>query len=415
MSAPLDIISGALLVLAGLYTLLVGAAAFGLRRALRRAPPRLTGDAPFVTVVVPARDEATVIEACLSGIFASDYPADRYEVIVVDDLSEDDTPALVERYSERLNARRWAFAAVLPDGGEEEVEPADERLRLLRMPENLERTRAHKKRAIEKGVAHARGDIILTTDADCSVPRGWIGTMAACFDDISRDPDAARVTAFVSGPVLYRVERSALMRMQALEFLGLVSFGAGVIGLGYPVTCNGANVAYRRDVFEALGGFSGIDHLTSGDDELLMQKVARETPHRVRFCSAAAAAVETDGLRSVRAFLQQRRRWASKGMHYPSAGLVAALAVVYLFHVALVAAAVAAPVWPALAPAVGVAFGLDLAAGVALAGQAAVHFGRSRLLVWLLPTEVLRLPYFVAIGIAGAFGGFEWKGRRVSR
>ena len=412
---PLEILSGALLALAGVYALLVGAAAVGLRRALRRPTRRLQAEPPFVTVIVPARDEATVIDACLSSIFAAGYPDDRFEVIVVDDLSNDATPAIVERYAARLRARSGARIAVLADGSEEEPESEHGRLRLLRMPENLERSRAHKKRAIEKGVSHARGDLILTTDADCLVPRGWIGTMAACFDDIDQDPDEARVTAFVSGPVLYRVEQSPVMQMQALEFLGLVSFGAGVIGLGHPVTCNGANVAYRRDVFESLGGFSGIDHLTSGDDELLMQKVARETPHRVRFCSAREAAVETDGIHTLRGFLQQRRRWASKGMHYPSAGLVASLAVVYLFHVALVAAALATPFWPVLAPAVAFALALDFVAGAALAGQAAVHFDRTELLVWLVPTEILRLPYFVAIGIAGAFGGFEWKGRRVSR
>ncbi len=414
MSVPLALFGGALMILAGAHALLVGAAAFGLRRALRRAPRRLQDDPPFVTVIVPARDESTVIETCLASIFAADYPEDRFEVIVVDDLSEDATPALVRRFEGRLRAQS-SRVAVLEDGSEEEVESSQERLRLLQMPENLERTRAHKKRAIEKGVAHARGDVILTTDADCIVPRGWIRTMAACFDDVDLDPEDHRVTAFVSGPVVYRVEKSPLMRMQALEFLGLVSFGAGVIGLGYPVTCNGANVAYRKDVFDALGGFSGIDHLTSGDDELLMQKVARETPHRVRFCSTPEAAVETDGIRTLRGFIQQRRRWASKGMHYPSTGLVASLAVVYLFHVVLVAAALALPFWPALLPAVGIAFALDLAAGVALGGQAAVHFGRANLLLWLLPTEILRLPYFVAIGIAGAFGGYEWKGRRVNR
>jgi cellulose synthase/poly-beta-1,6-N-acetylglucosamine synthase-like glycosyltransferase len=364
---------------------------------------------------VPARDEASVIERCLAGILACDYPPERFEIIVVDDLSVDETPALVERLAHRVNASARTPVAILADGSDEEPAVARERVHLLRMPENLERARAHKKRAIEKGVAQAEGDIILTTDADCLVPRGWIGTMAACFDDILLDAEDARVTAFVSGPVLYRVERGGLMKMQALEFLGLVSFGAGVIGLGQPVTCNGANVAYRKDVFESLGGFSGIDHLTSGDDELLMQKVARETPHRVRFCSAPAAAVETDGLRTLAGFVQQRRRWASKGIHYPSAGLVGSLAVVYLFHVALVAGALTLPFVPELTPIVVGAFALDLLAATALAGQAAVHFGRPGLLAWLIPTEILRLPYFVLIGIAGAFGGFEWKGRRIRR
>jgi cellulose synthase/poly-beta-1,6-N-acetylglucosamine synthase-like glycosyltransferase len=403
--------AAALLALGAVYAGLIGAAAWGLRRALRRPTPRPAADPPFVSVVVPARDEAAVIEGCLRAILASDYPADRFEVIVVDDLSDDATPALVEHVAERVNA-----PAVLAGGFEEEDEdegPA--RLRLLRMPENLERARAHKKRAIEKGIAHARGPLILTTDADCVVPPTWIATMAACFPDATVPLGAGRVTAFVSGPVLYRLEPSVPMQMQALEFLGLVSFGAGVIGLGHPVTCNGANVAYRKDVFDALGGFSGVDHLTSGDDELLMQKVARDTPHRVRFCSARGAAVETAGVPTLRGFLQQRRRWASKWHHYLHPGIVASLVAMYLFYAALLAGLLAAPFVPALWPAVLAALALDVVAEGVLAGQAAVHFGRARLLVWLVPTELLRVPYFVFIGLAGMVGRYEWKGRRVVR
>ncbi len=388
-----DVLAAGLLLLAVLYAVGIGAAAVGLRRVLRPAPRPLPPDPPFVTVVVPARDEADVVEACLASILACAYPPDRFEVIVVDDLSEDATPALVRR--------------VAGDAGG--------RVRLLQMPENLERARAHKKRAIEKGIAHARGALILTTDADCTVPPAWIAAMAAEFVDVGADPAVRPVTAFVSGPVVYTVERPALLQMQALEFLGLVSLGAGMIGAGRPVTCNGANVAYRKDVFEALGGFSGIDHLTSGDDELLMQKVARETPHRVAFCGAPAATVVTAPVRSAGGFLQQRRRWASKSLHYPSAALVAGAAVAWLFHAALLASAVASVWVPALRWPTVTAFLLALAAEAALLAPATVHFGRGRLLRWLPVMELLRVPYFVYIGPAGLVGGYQWKGRRVHR
>lgn len=387
------VLGTALLLLALAYAGGIGAAAVGLRRVLRAPAPPSPPDPPFVTVVVPARDEADVIGRCLASILACAYPPGRFEVVVVDDLSEDETPQVVAGVAER----------------------ADGRVRLLRMPENLERTRAHKKRAIEKGIAHARGAVILTTDADCVVPPGWIGAMAAGFDDVDADPHAQPVTAFVSGPVVYTVERPALLKVQALEFLGLVSLGAGMIGAGRPVTCNGANVAYRKDVFEALGGFSGIDHLTSGDDELLMQKVARETPHRVRFCAARAATVETEPVRSVGGFVQQRRRWASKSVHYPSAEIVAGVVVAWGFHAALLAGAVAAVWAPALRWPVLAALALALLAEAALLVPAAVHFRRARLLRWFLPMELVRIPYFVTIGLAGLFGRYQWKGRQVRR
>jgi cellulose synthase/poly-beta-1,6-N-acetylglucosamine synthase-like glycosyltransferase len=401
-----------LLALGAVYAAAIGAFAVGFRRVLGQGAggrgQGAEGAFPFVSVIVPARDEAATIERCLRAVLACDYPADRFEVIVVDDLSEDETPAVVERVMAGANAPVAAGGA----GAEDE---ASERVRLLAMPENLERTRAHKKRAIEKGVAHARGPLVLTTDADCAVPPGWIRAMASAFPDASADPEAGPVTAFVSGPVLYEPGRTAFARMQALEFLGLVAAGAGAIGAGRPTICNGANVAYRKDVFEALGGFSGLDHLTSGDDELLMQRIHDRTPHRVRFCPAPQAAVVTAPAPTLPAFFHQRKRWASKGAHYPNRRLVALLLAIYLFYVGLLAGTLALPFALSLAPWLGAAFALKVLPEAALLWPACRHFERRRLFSLFLPEQVLHVPYIVVLATAGALGGYEWKGRRVVR
>jgi cellulose synthase/poly-beta-1,6-N-acetylglucosamine synthase-like glycosyltransferase len=383
------------------YALAVGAFAVGFRRVVR-VGVRREPDAglPFVSVVVPARDEADAILPCLGSIFAGTYPPDRYEVIVVDDLSRDATPALVRHEMKRIN--RVAVAA----GGAGDGEAgAEQRLRLLRVPENEDRARAHKKRAIEQGIAAARGTIICTTDADCTVPPDWLREIVARFDG---------ETALVSGPVLYPTGGPAA-DVEALEFLGLVAVGAGAIGVGRPNLCNGANVAYRKDVFDALGGFSGIDHLTSGDDELLMQKVAYTTEWRVRFCAAPGAAVLTRAPEGLRAFFEQRRRWASKGAHYPHPALVALVAAVYTFYVALLGGLLALPFVPALGLPVAAALGLKVLPEAALLGPACRHFGRLRLMAYFLPAQLLHLPYIVGMGAAGALGGYEWKGRRIAR
>ncbi|MEM9997966.1 MAG: glycosyltransferase, partial [Bacteroidota bacterium] len=272
-------IGAVLLGLAAIYALLLGAFAVGYRRVLRTPTPPVSGeDLPFVSVIVPARDEADCIGSCIDGILANDYPADRFELIVVDDLSDDATPEIVLARIDEVKGvdalhEVPVFAGFEDEESDQAAAPDSLRLRLLQMPENLERKRAHKKRAIEKGIAHARGDVILTTDADCAVPPTWLRTMMQPFGQVETqaDPlsDAEPGVALVSGPVLYTVHRPALLQIQALEFLGLVAVGAGAIGAGRPTLCNGANVAYRRDVFDALGGFAGIDHLTSGDDELL--------------------------------------------------------------------------------------------------------------------------------------------------
>jgi cellulose synthase/poly-beta-1,6-N-acetylglucosamine synthase-like glycosyltransferase len=401
----------AILLASGLcYAFAIGAFAVGFQRVVRetsdggermvdsgRRPVNQTPSLPFVSVIVPARDEAAAIGLCLDSVFAGDYPADRFEVIVVDDLSRDATPAVVRRKMERLNR-----VAVL--AGFEDDEP-EQRLRLVQISDEEDRARAHKKRAIERGIAEARGEIICTTDADCLVPTGWLRALVARFDD---------ETALVSGPVLYPTGGAAA-NVEALEFLGLVAVGAGAIGAGRPNLCNGANVAYRKDVFESLGGFSGIDHLTSGDDELLMQKIAYTTGWGVRFCADRAAAVLTEAPATPRAFFEQRRRWASKGAHYPHPALVALVAAIYAFYVALLGGLVALPFVPALAGPLAAGFALKVVPEVALLGPACRHFGRGRLMAYFLPAQFLQLPYVVVIGAAGALGGYEWKGRRIER
>ncbi|MEM1116072.1 MAG: glycosyltransferase [Bacteroidota bacterium] len=389
------------------YVWRLGTWARGFRTvvAATEALPLLT-DLPSITVVVPARNEEDTIGPCVDSVLAVDYPRDRLEVIVVDDDSHDRTAAVVRR---RMAA---ALPALVPAGdalpeAEDESE-GDGRLRLVQIPENRRRDRAHKKRAIEKAVAHARGEIILTTDADCVVPPGWARAMAAHFTG----PEVA----FVSGPVRFdvRPRDGAFVRLQALDFFGLMACGAGGIGIDRPNLANGANVGYRRETFEALDGFSGIDHVTSGDDELLMQKVAYETPLDVRFCADPEAMVVTEPVRSLRAFVQQRKRWASKGANYP-APLQRMLLGVVAFFGALCATVVAALVVPSLWVVVGGALGLKAIGDLRVLIPAARHFGQVGVLLMFPVHLLLHAPHSLAVGLLGPLGGFEWKERRLAQ
>ena len=415
-----------LVALGALYAVRLGGWARGFRRVVRDARPRVPDTRlPTLTVVVPARNEEATIGACVDSILASDYPAERLEVIVVDDDSQDATADVVlariaalaetvDRWTggpvdRRMQERSGASPAVaLPLPAPRSLLPS---LRLVRIPENRRRERAHKKAAIEKAVGHATGEVVLTTDADCTVPPGWARAMAGAFDG----PE----TAFVSGPVAYDVgpRPGVFVLVQAMDFFGLMACGAGGIGSGQPNLANGASVAYRRETFAALGGFSGVDHVTSGDDELLMQKVAYQTPLDVRFCADPGAVVTTAPVRTLHAFVHQRRRWASKGALYP-ARLQRMLLGIGLFFVALVASVVALPFVPGLLPYVGAAFALKAVADLAVLVPAARRFGQRRLL-WAYPLHlVLHAPYSLlvaALGLSGSRTGFEWKGRTVDR
>ena len=399
---------GLLLVALGLgYVARLGSWAWGFRReALRTdrlaAPPDAA--LPSLTIVVPARNEEGTIGPCVDSVLAVDYPRDKVEVIVVDDDSSDATAEVV-RQRMRLAPALAAAGDELPPDEWAESEGGG-RLRLVQIPENRRRERAHKKRAIEKAVAHARGEVILTTDADCVVPVGWARAMAAHFEG----PEVA----FVSGPVRYRVGPGLFSRLQAMDFFGLMICGAGGIGAGRPNLANGANVGYRLETFRALGGFSGIDHVTSGDDELLMQKVAYQTPLDVRFCADPAAVVVTEPVHTVREFVHQRKRWASKGLHYP-AHLQRMLLGIGVFFLALIATALAAPFVPGLGPWLAAGVGLKVAGDLAVLVPAARRFGQTGLL-WVYPVHlVVNAPQSLLVAALGPLGGFEWKDRRLDQ
>lgn len=366
------------------YALQVSAAALGFARVRRQNPPPTPETWPSVSVVVPARNEADGIEACLDHLRACDYPDDRYEIIVVDDYSTDGTAAQVK-------ARQPAGHAPA----------AEQSVRLISMEDGAApRSGPHKPAAVARGVAAAEGEVILTTDADCRVPPGWIRSMVKrCTPN----------TPFVAGPVAYDHNDRFLPRLQALQLMGLVAYGAGTLGIGLPTFCNSANVAYRRDVIDAR------DDTPNGaaQDELLLQHVAYSTDRRVAFNPDPEACVTTDPAPSFSAYLEQQSRWAHMGLRYPFAVPRALVVGLWLTHTVLflaLAVALALPAWrePTLVALLG-KMGVD----ALLAAPAARHFGQRRLLRSAVPTELLLLLAVPLVGLMGTFGPVQWKGREL--
>lgn len=371
-------------LLAIFYTVLMLAYGWGFRRVVQQYRLWTPSQArPMVTVLVPARNEEANIGACLKSILANDYPAEKLEIIVLNDESEDRTVAIVAE-----------MQAQFPN------------IRLLNMPENAERTRAHKKKALEKGVLAARGSIMMTTDADCIVPRQWIQKMTGLFDE---------KTAFVSGPVVFRRGKTWFGSMQGPEFLALVAVGAASIGLNRPSLANGANVAYRRDVFLELKGYEGADHLTSGDDEMLLHKIAATRWWTVRFCADPQSVVVTDPMPNLNAFLQQRRRWASKSGHYPSKAYVLMLGALYLYFVTTLLGWIWAIFEPSLRVWALAFFGLKMLTEATVWLPAWRLFGVFSWIWYYIPEQFLHVIYVVYVGVLALRGNYVWKGRQIER
>ena len=379
-----ELITWISLILAVSYAgpMLAFAIGYGISLRRRCPPPSATAS---VSVIVAARNEESQIGRCLQSILSNSYPREKMEVVVVDDHSEDATV-------ERINS-------IIDCAGESMV-------RLLRAPEDHELSRGHKKRAIAHGIAHAKGDVILVTDADCFVPPDWIRAMTGAFE-----PN----TGFVAGPVEYPSTGSVFERVLALEFMGLSAIAAGAIGLGRPILCNGANIAYRKEAFREVGGFSGHEHFSSGDDELLMQRIADKTRWKVEFCAKRRAVVQTRAPGNIAEFLNQRRRWASKGAHYERRSIVVLNVCFYLFFLWLAGLTISSLFHPEYWSILIAVVSLKVISEWAILFQAAVFFRKLNHLVFLLPAQPFQIIYILWAGLAGVFGNFEWKARKLVR
>ncbi len=332
-----------------------------------------------VTVLIAARNEEANIGDTIDDIQAQDYPSGLFELIVIDDHSSDRTSEIIAGY-------------------------ADQGVTLIRLNEK-EPLNSYKKKAIAEGIERSRSELIITTDADCRMSKSWLSTIISYYE--------INKPKMISSPVIYHQENSFFERLQTLEFLYLIGLGASSIGNKIPSTCNGANLAYRRDVFLELGGFKGIDDLASGDDELLLHKVVDQYPDGVGFCKSYDAVVFTTAKSTLRGFISQRKRWASKSTRYKNKSIVALGVTIWLFNLMLLISALGTFIEPSLWQ----VFVYSLL--VKMFGEFAfllpvVKFARRKELINYLPLlSIVHIIYMIYIGVVGNSGKYVWKDRLV--
>ncbi len=255
-----------------------------------------------ISVLIPARNEQDYIVPCLTAIVQGNYPQTLFEIIVIDDHSDDMTPQYVRD-----------FAAI------------HHNIRLIELKNyvKLSENQPFKKRAIEAAIGEAKGELIVTTDADCLAQPNWLNLIAEFYEKTGK--------RFIAAPVNFHEEKSYFERFQSLDYIGMMGItGAGVEGK-FTNMCNGANLAYQKKLFYEVGGFKGIDHVASGDDMLLMQKIARFYPDSLGFLKNPEATVYTKAKATITDFLSQRLRWASKSSSYTEFFTVFQLVTVFVF------------------------------------------------------------------------------------
>jgi cellulose synthase/poly-beta-1,6-N-acetylglucosamine synthase-like glycosyltransferase len=333
-----------------------------------------------VSVIIPARNEELHIEHCLQSLFSQSYPSDLTEIIVVNDFSTDQTASIVEKFTDKV--------------------------RLLNLSDFVTENdlNAFKKKAIETGIAHSSGELIICTDADCTAGPEWVETLLSAYTKFS--------FRILAAPVKILTDGSALSIFQALDFISLQGITAVAVQKNLYPMCNGANLAYSRSAFHAVGGFRNIDHIASGDDMLLMKKMQSQFPGKAGYVKDPKAIVSTRAADDLKSFFRQRVRWASKISHYGHPATFLTLALVYTLNFCLLLLFLLsfhAGTWPWL-----VSFLiLKIFAEFFFVSKVARFFQQQSLMKYFIFCQPFHILYTVMAGAFGLFGKYSWKGRKV--
>lgn len=339
---------------------------------------------PFVTIIIPTRNESENIKACLESIFGQNYPKDFFEVIVVDDYSTDPTLRLAKEKNERnllvLNLQNYL-------GASGEYVP-------------------NKKKAITLGVKNAKGELIITTDGDCRAGENWLRTMVNHYTQ--------NAFKLITGPVMMKPCSWPVEIFQQLDVMNLVGIAGATIRNGLPTMCNGANLMYSKEVFHEVEGFKGNQDVPTGDDVFLMHKINAMYPGSIGFVKNFEACVFTKPENSFSDFVAQRVRWVSKSSRFSDWRVSFILIFAYFVNLFTIVDAIAVlqPVemsWLPLAVIGGTKLLSDLLFNIPV-----TIFFRKIILLLLFPViDVLHVVYVVVIGVLSLTGKYRWKDRLI--
>ncbi len=343
---------------------------------------------PFVSVIIAARNEEENIGQCIESLIRQTYPAGKFEVIITNDHSTDNTVEVIDAIkTENIRV-----------------------VNLIDFTDNRE-LNSYKKKSIETALQFSKGELIMTTDADCIVPKKWIETMVAFYKE--KDP------VFIAAPVLLTsssVENGGekfLGIFQSLDFMTLQGITGASVSKKFHSMCNGANLAYRKDVFYEVNGFEGIDEIASGDDMLLMHKIQEIYPNRIEFLKSPEVIVQTAPEKTISGFLNQRIRWASKADKYTDRKITSVLILVYFLNAWLFILGLSSFFFEEVGYLFAGAIILKIVAELFFLFPVADFFKSRKLLSWFVPAQPFHIIYTLIAGWLGKFGNYQWKGRKV--
>lgn len=329
------------------------------------------------SIVISARNEADFIGQCLQSIIDQNYDFEKFEIIVINDHSNDDTLTVINQFKiQNLSPIHRDKISIIDLADFDKIN--------------------NKKQAITKGIEQAKHDYIILTDADCTRGNNWLKTINQ-FINVS----AAKM---VYAPVEFAA-KNIFEKLQALEFAGLVGVGAAAMELKYPNMCSAANLVFEKKVFFEVNGYADNMHVISGDDEFLMHKIFKKYPNQVQFLHQKDAIVLTGANGTLSQLTEQRKRWVSKSTKYENRYITFILIMAYFYNISMVV-----NLFIDWHLALNQILFKTLIEGIFLVTILKL-FGKTKLILLLPLAEIFHVLYVIIIGIWANFGTYNWKGR----
>ncbi|MBI4947183.1 MAG: glycosyltransferase [Bacteroidetes bacterium] len=327
----------------------------------------------LVSIILPVRDEEKNVLSILQSLSKQSYAKENFEIIVVDDFSNDNTSELVSQST----VQNLKFIRLLHGQG--------------------------KKKAIEEGIAQAKGTLIITTDADCEVGEKWLSTIVAFYEVFK--------PKMIVAPVLVKNEKGFQQIIQSQEMTVLTASAGASLFYNSPILCSGANLAYEKEAFLSVKGFEGVDATATGDDVFLMQKIHRKFPGEIKYLKSKEAIVFTHPEKTTSGALGQRKRWASKSFSYGFSPITAIAILVFLANFLILISGILSVINIKFALIFVITFSAKLIVDFMLLYSSSSFFGKRMCPVLFFFSSLLYLLYVSIIGLVSPFTTYTWKGR----
>jgi len=337
-----------------------------------------------ISVVVACRNEEKNIKNLIKDVMNQNFDKERFQLIIVDDHSEDKTLEILHKESEK-----WKNLHIICMNDDE----------------------IGKKNAIRKGVRFTKGDVILCTDADCKIQENWIKTMLSNFTN--------KHIKFVAGPVKYSSEDNFLNKFQSLELISLVSSGAAAIQRKKSTICNGANLAFRRKEYNEIP--LDVFHDFSTDDVSLLNYFKNHYKDGILFSRDLDSIVETNSNSDLISQFKQKLRWISNSKNIRDWQSFYVASVVFLMN-SLISILLVLSLWSIFSGYeeiyiilinLFVAVFIKYVTDYLFLKEVLDFFRRKDLLIYLLPFEIINAIYTVVIVTLSLVYSPKWKGRRL--